>query len=251
MNNLKLFFSLLIILTTSTAIAYADTSGDITVSLGKNYQIHYTAKDTTIQNVQAIKEEFTLAFSVKATSTVASIELTLPRELIDATTSNGEDDKFIVLVDGAFANYVEKSTSSSDRTIQIQLSPENTEIEIIGTQLGPTLVPTKNETIPASPITEPVEKPVEKKPTENQTSGTAPENQPAKPLGKPPVTENQNPTPSLQDIISGLQFDTEHLPFSLNINQLVEYSVIASIIIVIIIVITSSVKRKEKRQLRS
>ena len=232
--------------------AFADTMGDLnTVASGQNYQIHYEAKDSSVQNVQANKDGLSLVFSIQATTPVATLQLTLPRDLIDATKSDGTDDVFIVLVDGTFAAYTEKSTSSLSRTILIQLTPENKEVEVIGTHLGPTTLSTQKNNEQSVPPQTISERPVEQKLTENQTTNQKTQNLPIttqQPPGKvgSPILQ----VPSLQQIISVLHLDSKFLSFQINSKQLVEYSVIASIIIVIIITITSSARSTKKKQIR-
>jgi predicted secreted protein with PEFG-CTERM motif len=66
-----------------------------------------------------------------------SLEITLPRALIDAKTSdNASDDTFFVLVDGEEVDF-EEITTSTDRTLTIQFPAGAEEIEIIGTFVVP------------------------------------------------------------------------------------------------------------------
>jgi hypothetical protein len=64
------------------------------------------------------------------------IMVTLPRSLIDAKT-DGQDDEFIVLVDGDGVEYEEHSTAGTERTITIPLFAGSGEVEIVGTQVVP------------------------------------------------------------------------------------------------------------------
>jgi len=251
LGQLKLALPLILILTISFAPVFADTSGDLSVVSGKTYQIHYQVKDSQVQTVQVNKESLSLVFLVQATSSNAYLQLTLPRELIDATKSDGTDDVFIILVDGTFATYVEKSASSLDRTLLIQLAPSDKEIEIIGTHLAETtLTPQKNNTHSTpSQITTPT-KPVEQKSIENKTVPQTP-NQPT--ASQPTSTESQAKSIQeqiLQQISSLLHFKSGYLPLEISKKQIVEYSIIAAIILVIIIAIASSARSKNKKQIR-
>jgi hypothetical protein len=156
-----------LLFTLSFTSIFADTSGDLSVVFGKTYQIHYEAKDSQIHSVVVNKESQSLVFSVSATSGIASIQLTLPRELIDATQSDGADDKFIILVDGTFAAETETNPSSLTRTILIPLTVDSKEVEIIGTHLGGISNTKNNTTLIPSPTIIP-EKPVEQKPIEKK-----------------------------------------------------------------------------------
>ncbi len=228
---------------------FADTSGDLSVVFGKTYQIHYEAKDSQVQSVEINKESQSLIFSVYATSETATLQLTLPRELIDSTKSDGTDDKFIVLVDETFAVETEKSSSSSTRTILIPLLSGSKQVEIIGTHLGTTTLTSKNN-IPTtpSPITSPA-KPVEQKLVENKTKQT-----PSLPIALQPTSTisqtNSVQEQILQQITSLLHFKSGYLPLDMDKKQIVEYSVIGAITLVIIIVIASSVRSKNKKPIR-
>ncbi len=61
--------------------------------------------------------------------------ITMPRALIDAKTSTG-DDQFFVLVDGADTDFTESKTST-DRTVTVSFQQGTQQIEIIGTQVVP------------------------------------------------------------------------------------------------------------------
>lgn len=228
------------LLTISFASVVA-SSGQLSVVSGSNYQVNYNAKDSAIQGIQANKDSLSLELSVQATSPVASVELTLPRDLIDAKKSDGSDEMFIVLVDGVFATYSETSNTPQTRTILIQLSSENKDIEIIGTSIGTGAPVPQNNATQTSTVPQ---KPTEPQKTQNQTQ--TPTSQPI------PTTQNesQNTVLSpdiLQQFTSILNFDSSHLPFNLDEKQLVAYSIISAIVIVIIVVIASSVKNSQRK----
>ena len=64
-----------------------------------------------------------------------SITLTIPRSVLDATISDG-DDEFFVLVDGEEVDFEEIKTST-DRTLTIEFFAGSEQIEIIGTFVIP------------------------------------------------------------------------------------------------------------------
>ncbi len=230
------------LLAVSFVSALAD-SGQLSVVSGLTYQVNYKTTDATIQSIQANKDSLSLELSVHATSPVASVELTLPRDLIDAKNNDGSDEVFIVLVDGTFATYTETSTNPQTRTILIQLSSENKDIEIIGTSLGTAKLVSQNNTQP----TLPAPKPMESQPASNKTS-VPPQSHPiVSQNNMQNKTQNMESTPNiLQQITSMFQLDLSKLHLNMDTKQLVEYSVIAAIVIVIIIVIASSVKKQKK-----
>jgi len=133
--DFKLFLPVFFLLSLSFLSVYGDT-GSLTAISGKSYQINYDAKYAQVLSVQPNKDDQSLIFSIQVTSPISTLQLTLPRELIDATKKDGSDDSFIVLVDGTFTSYVEKNSIQTSRTIMIQLAPENKDLEIIGTHLA-------------------------------------------------------------------------------------------------------------------
>ena len=62
----------------------------------------------------------------------------LPRQYIDSTEQNGEDEIFIILIDGIEVPYLEESLENSvTRTISINFEQDDKVIEIIGTRVVP------------------------------------------------------------------------------------------------------------------
>ncbi|MGH9878870.1 MAG: cupredoxin domain-containing protein [Nitrososphaerales archaeon] len=64
------------------------------------------------------------------------LEITLDRALIDSKT-NGDDDHFVVFVDGDEGFYEEIASTPKERTLEIVVPNGTTEIEIVGTQVIP------------------------------------------------------------------------------------------------------------------
>jgi hypothetical protein len=251
---LKLFLPVFFLLGLSFVVAYGDT-GSITVVSGKSFQINYNANYVQVLSAQPNTQDQGLIFSIQVTNPTSTLELTLPRELIDATKKDGSNDSFIVLADGAFTSYVEKSSDKTSRTILIQLAPENKELEIIGTSLASSgnggTSTTQN---PPSPTQTPATNPAQQQP--NQSSQQQPlntpsqQNQTSTPVQKPTENISTQNLP-VQEILSKiLHFMLPNLPFNMNYKQIIEYSVIASAILILIIVAASSKKSKTRKQIR-
>jgi predicted secreted protein with PEFG-CTERM motif len=79
-------------------------------------------------------DDISLHVYIEATDN-GSIELTIPRSVLDATT-NGSDVEFFVLIDGEEVDFEEIKTSS-DRKLTIDFYPGSEQIEIIGTFVIP------------------------------------------------------------------------------------------------------------------
>jgi hypothetical protein len=249
---LKLFLPVFFLLGLSFVSAFGDT-GSITVVSGKSFQINYDANYVQVLSAQPNTQDQALIFSIKVTNPTSTLELTLPRELIDATNKTGSAD-FIVLADGAFTSYVEKSVTATSRTILIQLAPENKELEIIGTSLASSgNGDTGTIQNPNSPTQTPIPtNPVTQQP--NQTSQQQTQNKQSQQNQTYVQKQIVNASPqnlSAQEILSKIfHFMLPNLPFNIADKQIIEYSVITAAILILIIVIASSKKSKTRKQIR-
>ena len=70
-----------------------------------------------------------------------SLTLDLGRQWIDAKTGSdgksGDDDKYLIFIDGTEVQYKESTTKPESRLITINFQEGNSEIEIIGTYVVP------------------------------------------------------------------------------------------------------------------
>jgi predicted secreted protein with PEFG-CTERM motif len=96
--------------------------------------IFYEITNGKLKNVVPDMDDISLHVYIEATDN-GSIELTIPRSVLDATT-NGSDVEFFVLIDGEEVDFEEIKTSS-DRTLTIDFYPGSEQIEIIGTFVVP------------------------------------------------------------------------------------------------------------------
>jgi hypothetical protein len=246
LGHLKLALPLLFLTISFTAV-FADTSGDISVVSGKTYLVHYETKDSQVKSIEINKDSQSLVFSVQITSQTATLQLILPRELIDATKSDGTDDKFTVLADGAPVSETEKSSSSLTRTLLIPLTSDIKEIEIIGTHIGVATTASTNNQQSISPTTPTT---VKQKSVENKTTPSIPNQSTALQHISSTSQTNSIQEQILQKITSLLHLKSESLSFEISKKQIVEYSIIAAIMLIIIIVIASSARSKNKRSVR-
>ena len=70
-----------------------------------------------------------------------TITVQLPRTLIDAKTNTGQDDAFIIFIDGAEVKPQSESSDNNFRNLTIQFLQGDQDIEIIGTQIIPEFGP--------------------------------------------------------------------------------------------------------------
>ena len=100
------------------------------------FDIDYTVRGATIKNMVVDSDIFALIVILE-TDDDGAITLELPRESIDATKTDDQDDTFIILIDGIEVPYREISTNADSRTITIEFEEGDTDIEIIGTFVIP------------------------------------------------------------------------------------------------------------------
>jgi hypothetical protein len=172
----------------------------------------------------------------------------LPRELIDSTKSDGTDDKFIVLADGAPMSETETGSSSLTRTLLIPLTSDIKEIEIIGTHIG-VATTSKNNIQSVSPTTS-TPTPVKPKQVENKTTPNDLNQSPQLPPTSSTPQTNSVSDQILQKITSLVNFKSITSPLEISNKRIVEFSIIASIILIIIIAIASSARSKNKKIVR-
>jgi predicted secreted protein with PEFG-CTERM motif len=99
------------------------------------FDVEYNISGGIVKDMIIDFEGLSLVVSIESTSD-GEITLKMPRELIDAKKTNGEDDVFIILIDGAEVIF-EEDTSSSDRILTINFLKGDSDIEIIGTYVAP------------------------------------------------------------------------------------------------------------------
>ena len=181
----KISVVLVIVAVLSSAFVYAETAA-VDVN-GVSYDVDYTVTGVTVSSMSADADFISLIINVDVTGSPGTLEIELDRNFFDSIYL-GEDDDFIVLVDGDEPEYSEINTTDQSRTLSIALPLGTEEVEIIGSQFG-------------SSVTEPVEEPEVMTPEEPEV--TEPEEEPEvitpevkdpapvvdKPVIKTPTTE--------------------------------------------------------------
>nr|MCH9658773.1 PEFG-CTERM sorting domain-containing protein [archaeon] len=120
--------------TTPTPVdAYEITSTTVSIQ-GSSDLIGYEITGGKIVGLVPDVDASSLIISIDATSD-GSLTLTIPRSVLDATDSDGDDD-FFILIDGEEVSFNE-ITSSTDRKITIAFPAGAETIEIIGTYVIP------------------------------------------------------------------------------------------------------------------
>ena len=101
---------------------------------GQSYTVNYGITGATVDDVSISPQDTSLIVSIKS-SNDGNLTITMPRSLIDAKASTG-DDQFFVLVDGADTDFTESKTDAT-RTITVSFPQDTNQIEVIGTQVVP------------------------------------------------------------------------------------------------------------------
>ena len=108
---------------------------------GNVFNVKASLSNGSITKIEVDPEFTSLIITVKTSATEdGTLDITLPRELIDARTGQGrmgDDDKFIVLVDGTDSDNKETATTATERSLSIPVPAGTEEIEIIGTVVIP------------------------------------------------------------------------------------------------------------------
>ena len=120
---------------TTFAFGGSTPSGETKIKVeGTDFTVSYKITGGKLVSITPDVDAHSLTIAITA-SQDGSLEITLPRALIDAKMGD-QDDTFFVLVDGEEVDF-EETTSSTDRTLTIQFPAGAEEIEIIGTFVVP------------------------------------------------------------------------------------------------------------------
>ncbi|HZS73970.1 MAG TPA: PEFG-CTERM sorting domain-containing protein [Candidatus Nitrosotalea sp.] len=120
--------------TTSNVFQLKDPSSQQT------FNVNYTISGGSVKTMTIDAQSLSVIVSINSTSD-GTITLQLPRALIDSKTTTGQDDAFIILIDGAEVKPQSESADNDFRNITVQFLQGDQDIEIIGTQIVPEFGP--------------------------------------------------------------------------------------------------------------
>ncbi|NNL58528.1 MAG: hypothetical protein HKP31_03550 [Nitrosopumilus sp.] len=130
---LKISIGLILFTIISTAFVYADT---ISVDVeGTSYDVDYTATGMTVSAIEADTDFISLILAVEVTDSTGILDIAFERNFFDSIYE-GLDDDFIILADGDEPAFTEIETTSTSRTLSIELPSGTEEVEIIGSVFG-------------------------------------------------------------------------------------------------------------------
>jgi hypothetical protein len=105
----KISIGLIIVAILSSAFVYAETT---TVDVnGVSYDVDYVGTGVTVSSMSADTDFVSLLINVDVTGSPGTLEITLDRNFFDSKYQ-GEDDDFIVLVDGGTCKFLLRGMSS-------------------------------------------------------------------------------------------------------------------------------------------
>ena len=115
-----------------------ETTKEFEVDAGDTgtFDIKYTISGGTVEDIEVESENFGLLVKINSLQD-GKIILELPRESIDAEKQNGEDEKFIILINDVQTEYEEVQSGSTVRTIGINFEKGDSKIQVIGTYVIP------------------------------------------------------------------------------------------------------------------
>ena len=130
----------LLISTISVHSSYAQNStsafGQVTSVFvnGKNNPLKYSITTGKLLGVVEDKDKTTLIAVISTPSDKGTLNIELPRNIIDNKGQSNADAKYTVHVDGKNATFKETSNNPTARTLSIDFNKDARLIEIIGTQ---------------------------------------------------------------------------------------------------------------------
>ena len=104
------------------------------------FNVNYTINGGSVKDMTIDAQSISLIVTLNSTNE-GDITLQIPRTLIDAKTGSGQDDAFIILIDGAEVKPQSETSDSNYRNLTIHFFQGDQDIEIIGTQIIPEFGP--------------------------------------------------------------------------------------------------------------
>ena len=113
---------------------FLETKDSIEVQIpnGGTFDAEYAILGGKVNDMILEPENFTLRILIEAPDE-GTISIKLPRDAIDSMKQDGQDEKFIILIDNIQNPYSEMDSNSDFRLITINFQEGDSEIEVIGT----------------------------------------------------------------------------------------------------------------------
>jgi hypothetical protein len=99
---------------------------------GQGFTVQYMITGGTLNNITADTTFTSLKAYITSTSS-GTLQLKIPRTVLDAKTDTGADDDFVVFADDVPTSDVNQTATASDRTVSINFDQGTQTIEVVGT----------------------------------------------------------------------------------------------------------------------
>lgn len=107
---------------------------------GTNFTLNYSITGGNVTDASIHVQAKSLTILISATK-AGTVTFQIPRALIDAKTSSGQDGLFLVLIDGAEVQPQSEVSSTDYRTVTTSFLQGEQNVEIIGSQAVPEFGP--------------------------------------------------------------------------------------------------------------
>jgi hypothetical protein len=117
-------------------IAIPSTVQTLSINVdGVSYDVEYVSEGLTVMDIESDLESKSLIFSVNVIDLTGKLDVTFDRFFFDSVY-DGVDDLFFILSDGDETVFTETQTTSTSRTLSIDIPFGTEELEIIGSVFG-------------------------------------------------------------------------------------------------------------------
>ena len=137
-------FSFLFVFSIAFPYSFAET-GDVKIN---SHDVSYEIENGSVDSILLDPDFLELTISMN-TQDDGTIQITIPRDVLDAKFYS-TDDIFFILVDGFETDYAEVKSDSESRTIVIPFFSGDSIIEILGTYTSDSIVLISDEGIVSS-----------------------------------------------------------------------------------------------------
>jgi hypothetical protein len=234
------FTAPVLVLVLSIIPTFADT-GSITVVSGGTFTIDYISTGVKIVDAQADQSLGEILFTVQVLQNGGTLQITLPRELIDSKNNNGTDSDFLVVVDGVLTK-PQESYTPTNRILQFtNLTTDEKEIDVIGTYLASSSTVAPPTPVPSAPTPQPHNQTSTPVPQQNQTIPTT---MPTMPSTQTNLTQEKS---LIQQNFANLLSMIPYLSSFFTTLSVIDYGVIGSIALVVVLVIASAARTRSQK----
>jgi len=135
-----IFFVTLLILSLSSSLVFAQETIPVTYN-DETYDVVVTLETGSVNTID-LDPNFTSMIVVLEPNSGGSMTIVIPRDLLDAKNVDLTDHELEVELDDSEPITTVETTTSTHRTLEFDVTLNTSEVEIIGTRLGPPVIET-------------------------------------------------------------------------------------------------------------